>query len=355
MARKRGPEMNYYVHDRRPARAGDCNLSESCFAVASFPCGAPDERAMTDSAFEVFLTDDVLNRPGAMSRRPPGFVPSGDARKQWATAAVEGILKTRGTRDGETLQRALAGVDVNGMAPVQLGRTVAMLSLLQIACIFNHAECVRVLLEAGALPLPGVLSLCLQEESVLPGWHRPPLFGIARQLIGARADVNAQPGDGTTFLTTFAQEGLADRVRFLLEHAAAPNRYKTNGVGPLFKAAQEGHIDCARLLLGAKADPNKRSIQSGATPLLLAAGSGHARISRLLIEAGADRTIAADNGDTPLQMVTTEQRPGWREVAELLRSYEPIATGRLAADSLLCHTAGDAVTLVDLKAKPELK
>jgi len=64
-------------------------------------------------------------------------------------------------------------------------------------------------------------------------------------------------------------------------------------------AAAKGHTAVARVLLEAGADANVAA-DDGETPLQVAAQCGHLAVVKVLLEAGADAIMAADNGVTPL-------------------------------------------------------
>ena len=92
---------------------------------------------------------------------------------------------------------------------------------------------------------------------------------------GGLIDTTNSIDDGM-MLATYAQNGDAGLVRFLIEHRADVNVVKENGVGPLFKAAQNNHPDALRMLLNARANMAQRKAPpSGATPLFIAAAEGN--------------------------------------------------------------------------------
>ena len=138
-----------------------------------------------------------------------------------------------------------ASADLAGEA----GRTPLMIS-----AIHAHADCVRLLLGAGAaVDLIGTdigftpLYIACQEGQL----------ECVRLLLEASAAVN-QAKDGATPLlaacgTTPTKEGHIDCVRLLLSAGAAVDLQDDVGVSPLYVAAQEDQTDCAQLLLGAGA------------------------------------------------------------------------------------------------------
>ena len=165
-------------------------------------------------------------------------------------------------------------------------------TLLHAAAGKGHANCVRLLLEAGA-----------SVDQVTTGGYTP-LFGAAhcgqaecvRALCAAGAKVNLAADDGRTPLHQAAEQGHTDCILALIK-AGAPVDQETvfgNNVitpTPLWRAACRGHIECVRVLCDAGAAVNKATHRW--TPLRVAALEGHIECAHLLSSYGARDACAA--------------------------------------------------------------
>jgi ankyrin repeat protein len=121
---------------------------------------------------------------------------------------------------------------------------------------------------------------------------------IVRELIEAKASVNAVGLDGSTPLHWSCHNDRADIARMLLEAGADVALRDQRGETPLHVAAQRGSGELASLLLARGADANLPTLE-GWTPLHVAYRSGHDDLVRLLIEAGADPTRTDATGHLP--------------------------------------------------------
>jgi ankyrin repeat protein len=107
-----------------------------------------------------------------------------------------------------------------------------------------------------------------------------------KQLISARADVNAAQPDGTTALHWAAHNTDTDAMKRLLARGAKTAVVTGTGMTPLALACESGSAEMVRMLLKAGADPNQ-SLANGETPLMMAARTGSVPVLELLLKAGA--------------------------------------------------------------------
>ncbi|KAA0722818.1 Ankyrin repeat domain-containing protein 53 [Triplophysa tibetana] len=127
------------------------------------------------------------------------------------------------------------------------------LSVLHIAALYGHLECMKLLLDAGDV-----------------------------------ADVNAGCPHGRRpihmVLTAQSRPNTRACLTYLLDHEAQTNVRTDEGLSPLHLAAAEGLRDCTETLVRNKADTHARD-KRGHTPLDLARIWGHRSIARYLKDA----------------------------------------------------------------------
>ena len=315
---------------------------------------------------EVIMDDRLLQRLAMQKGKPLGpIVPMGRAREQFrecATLILPAADSSSSASKAERLRDALSsfGAHINKAAPMNMGISVGIHTLLMLAALFDEIECARVLIAAGALSKTEdscCVSMALGPQVLVPGHHEPPHFDMAKLLIeeaGGLLDTTNSIDDGV-MLATYAQDGNASLVRFLIDHRADVNVVKANGVGPLFKAAQNGHPDALRMLINARANMAQRKAPpSGATPLFIAAAEGNVSCVKLLLAAGAGVVNnLTDDGATP-SMFAQAHHPEVPEVVTLLRAAEgkPLSS-YLGADGVI-FAPGACVTVRGLSSTPHL-
>ena len=138
---------------------------------------------------------------------------------------------------------------------------------------------------------------------------------IAKLLIQAGADINAQKNDGNTPLNLAALNNRPLVAKALLAAKADPTLSNSDDWTPLMSAVNEGHIELVRLLVTNKATLNQQE-KDGWTALHFTANESNkggdelqAQIAKLLIQAGADINAQNNNNDTPLNFAALNNRP----------------------------------------------
>lgn len=120
-------------------------------------------------------------------------------------------------------------------------------------------------------------------------------FGIAKALLTAGADVNAEFGKyWTTLLHDYVQFGEYEAVNFLIGNGAKINAVDSRGSTPLHNAR---NAECAQLLIRNGADIHCKD-RFGATPLHNATKEvtgmqPRSEVAMLLVESGADIHLAS--------------------------------------------------------------
>ena len=145
----------------------------------------------------------------------------------------------------------------------------------------GRAECVRLLLEAGADATLRVTGGPFKGKTAL---EVAEIAGHAETavLLGSQSEKLKGASAGKA-LRKAAAEGRADTVAALLEGGVAVDAIGSNGYTALICAAAFGHAECARLLLDAGADASLRGKDSR-TALEHAEARGHAAVVAMLRE-----------------------------------------------------------------------
>ena len=107
-----------------------------------------------------------------------------------------------------------------------------------------------------------------------------------RELLDSGVDVNSRLNDGSTALHWAVLRDQYESASLLLDKGTDPVALNRNGISPLFLAVQNGNEKIVSLLLDAGADPNTVS-ESGETILMTAAHTGVPEVADLLIRNGA--------------------------------------------------------------------
>ncbi|XP_041117078.1 poly [ADP-ribose] polymerase tankyrase-2-like isoform X3 [Polyodon spathula] len=184
---------------------------------------------------------------------------------------------------------------------------------LHNACSYGHYEVAELLVTHGAV------------VNVADLWRFTPLheaaakgkYEICKLLLQHGADPIKKNRDGNTPLD-LVKDGdtdIQDLLRagynnlevaeYLLQHGAEVNSQDKGGLIPLHNAASYGHVDVAALLIKYNACVNATDTWAF-TPLHEAAQKGKTQLCALLLAHGADASLTNQEGQSPLDLVTTD-------------------------------------------------
>lgn len=212
---------------------------------------------------------------------------------------------------------------------------------LSNAIAIDDVRYVRALLEARQIT----------ADDVVPGagYTATPMITVAarhasinvlRQLLAAKADVNAHTPDRDTPLMLAALFGREEQeqnhgsyqrydqaMRLLVEAGARLESAEPNAYTPLAYAAYAGRDDAVRYLLdkGARINAGAQGRMSYVnTPLMMAAIQGHRNTATLLLRAGADASVRVHEGMTALEFA---QKNKQTQIETLLRCAQALQPG----------------------------
>ena len=215
------------------------------------------------------------------------FCPADDAqcRELYAAVGIDSVERTE----------AVLALPQDPDVSMQQDRTA-----LQYAAVCGSAECMRLLLEAGAdrdrTSEDGYTPLALAAAQ-----GHLEILGI---LIQARADLRKTARGRFAPLSVACCQGHLEAVRFLLDSGAETDPDVCRAT-PLGIACAENHLEVARLLLDAGADKNAR-MSGSVTALHLACQRGHTEIVQLLLEARVDTIGTGESSLTALLLIAAE-------------------------------------------------
>nr|XP_018904892.1 PREDICTED: uncharacterized protein LOC109035644 [Bemisia tabaci] len=157
---------------------------------------------------------------------------------------------------------------------------------LHLAAKFNNASVAKVLLAKGANVNAGAHVISDYSE-----------FGMKR------SETKVDIGSNITPLYWAASCRADDVAKILIEAGADVNAQSSLKYTPLHNAAQSGSMPTLQMLLKANANVNVKSTQTGRTPLHLAAQNGETKaVEALLNIEGIEINPVANGGDTPLML-----------------------------------------------------
>jgi uncharacterized protein len=130
---------------------------------------------------------------------------------------------------------------------------------------------------------------------------------LAKDLIGAGANVDAENRYFVTPLSLACTNGNGALVEVLLETGAGHNGLRNSRETPLMTAARTGKLGPVKALLNYGAEIELKD-RKGQTALMWAAAEGHAEVVAALLEAHADFRKPLPSGFTPLFFAVREGR-----------------------------------------------
>lgn len=153
---------------------------------------------------------------------------------------------------------------------------------------------------SGDLPSHGPYTAIEAAHRAASGDHpqtSPEELAATKQRVAAGADPTKELGDAVV-------GNDPDRVRWLLDHGAAPDTVATLDFNALQWAVREGRVAIAGILLDRGATIDVRD-KDGWSPLMLAVYRDDADMVRLLVERGADKNGWSPSGWNPLALAIT--------------------------------------------------
>jgi len=174
-------------------------------------------------------------------------------------------------------------------------------------------------------------------------------------LLGAGADPNARNDYGVTPLSLAASQASTGLVDALLAAGADASLALPSGETPLMTAAHAGKAGAIQSLLRNKAAVDTRERAKGQTALMWSVAAGHIDASRALLDGGADINAASASGFTPIMFAA---RTGSTTLSELLlargaRINDAAADGTTALHVAVVRGRVDlAIFLLDKGANP---
>ncbi|MGH0145825.1 UNVERIFIED_CONTAM: hypothetical protein FKN15_026718, partial [Acipenser sinensis] len=168
----------------------------------------------------------------------------------------------------------------------------------QVITGYNNLEVAEYLLQHGA-------EVNSQDKGGLIPLHNAASYGhvdVAALLIKYNACVNATDTWAFTPLHEAAQKGKTQLCALLLAHGADASLTNQEGQSPLDLVT---HVDVAALLIKYNACVNATDTWAF-TPLHEAAQKGKTQLCALLLAHGADASLTNQEGQSPLDLVTTD-------------------------------------------------
>ncbi|XP_067660652.1 uncharacterized protein [Haliotis asinina] len=227
-----------------------------------------------------------------------------------------------------------------------------------VKMLFEKGATVNMKSSDGSTPLlssckgnPNVVSYLLKKgasvNKALHDTRDTPLhtaagFGYAEcvdVLLKAGADVNVQNNTGDTPLHRAAGQGSTECVDVLLKAEADVNVRSNTGDTPLHTAAGHGSIECVDVLLKAGANVNVQN-NTGDTPLHTAAGHGSIECVDVLLKAGVNVNVQNNTGDTPLHAANAAMWGANETVYHLLKAEADVNVQNHTGNTPL-HTAAE--------------
>lgn len=147
---------------------------------------------------------------------------------------------------------------------------------------------------------------------------------LAKQLILAGADVNAQDNIKNTPFLYAGAEGKLELVKLALNHDAKFDIYNRYGGTALIPAAEKGHLETVKLLANVPGFPIDHVNNLGWTALMEAivlsnGGPTHTQIIKILLDAGANPNIPDNQGISALEHA---KKRGFKDIIKLLENHQ---------------------------------
>ena len=147
---------------------------------------------------------------------------------------------------------------------------------------------------------------------------------VVKQHLAAGADVNAKNKKGMTPLHFAIYKDNSEIVELLIDKGADVNAKAVGGYTPLHVNTIQ--LEVAELLIDKGADVNAKSDDNGDTPLHVSVNNGQRELVELLIAKGADVNSMNEEGQTPLDLLSSVEPKGEiAKIVDLLRKHGGIS------------------------------
>jgi ankyrin repeat protein len=213
---------------------------------------------------------------------------------------------------------------------------------LHVAAMAGNADCVRILLDAGA----DVQARDANGQTPIECTLKSDFGAIASLLINYEG-LGKKGKDSETaheLLSGAASMGKIHIMQVLLDYGVKANSEDVKQDSPLFAAVVAGRSNIVKMLLERGADVNVVIPGENYTPLHLAvsAQNNALTISEMLLKHGADVNARSSDGSTALHKASLNPRPG---VVELLISSGAYVNARNSSGRTPLSYAQDPKTI----------
>ena len=200
--------------------------------------------------------------------------------------------------DIAVIQDNMASVKSFIKAKVGLDVDQKLFSPLHLAAERGNTDIARLLINAG-------VNVNAQGPMGLTPLHRAAQqdhVEMVKYLLKHKAKVNARHQQGSTPLLVSAVASCPDVAKVLLKAGANINATNSQKITPLHAAASNGDFGFVKLLLNRRHIKINGKQRGGYTPLHLAAKGGHEIVVSMLLKKGAGVNIKSDLGFSPLDL-----------------------------------------------------
>jgi len=219
--------------------------------------------------------------------------------------------------NADAVQKAIdAGADINAATTLSgYGSSASNGPLLIFAAKMGAHDIAKLLIAAGA----DINAQGENGETALLEALRRGDWLIADMLLENGADIKIPNSDGETALTIAAKNNSINLIDRLLAKGSKINATNKAGMTALMAAAAKNYTDLAKLLIDRGADVNLKDNNNN-TALTMAAENNNAPLAKILIERGAYTHIKNNHGYSALDIAENKNYP---DVVKALLNTQP--------------------------------